>query len=193
MILYISTSKLKKDTTIGSAVDDNIISPCIKIAQERYILPILGTKLSQKLDALILAGEVDDAGNEVYKTILNDYIQPSLVQFTFCEVAVFLRIRFSNNSITIPSSEQGSAASIADIKMLIDRSKAQATWHAERLINYLFTNTATIPQMHENVYPDLYPSRRNYNGGINLYQTLPLPNQLISYLQAIGARYLTYR
>lgn len=193
MIIYISTSKLKKDTTLGSAVDDNIIHPCIRMAQERYIIPILGTDLREKLDTLITDGTISDAGNAKYKKILDDYIQPALVQFAFAEVAIFLRVRFSNNSITVPSSEQGSSADREDIKQLLDRARHMGNYYAERLIDYLFDQTSNIPEMSSNQYPDLSPSRINYNGGLNIYRTYPLPNQIKAFLQAIGARYLTYK
>ena len=47
--LYISATRLKKDTALGGSVDDNLIMPYILLAQDMYILPILGTDLDTKL------------------------------------------------------------------------------------------------------------------------------------------------
>ena len=33
--LYISASKLKRDTALGASVDDNLLTPYINIAQDR--------------------------------------------------------------------------------------------------------------------------------------------------------------
>ena len=49
--LYISTDRLKKDSAIGGSVDDNILLPYILMAQDRYILPVIGTDLKNKLNS----------------------------------------------------------------------------------------------------------------------------------------------
>ena len=73
--LYISATRLKKDTALGGSVDDNLIMPYILLAQDMYILPILGTDLDTKLKTEIQGGTL--AGD--YKTLVEDYIQKSLV------------------------------------------------------------------------------------------------------------------
>ena len=77
--LYISASKLKRDTALGSTVDDNLLTPYINIAQDRWILPALGTELDNYLKAQIQAGAAFTGA----ATLVNDYIQPALVQFAF--------------------------------------------------------------------------------------------------------------
>ena len=54
--LYISSTRLKKDTALGGSVDDNLIMPYILLAQDMYILPILGTDLDTKLKTEIQDG-----------------------------------------------------------------------------------------------------------------------------------------
>ena len=48
-VLYISSARIKRDTALGSTVDDNILNPYIQIAQDRWILPVLGTDLDEYL------------------------------------------------------------------------------------------------------------------------------------------------
>ena len=91
--LYISASKLKRDTALGASVDDNLLTPYINIAQDRWILNALGTDLDNYLKSQIQAGA---AFTGAYETLVNDYIQPALVQFAFCEVAyLFLYLRLN--------------------------------------------------------------------------------------------------
>ena len=47
--LLISADTLKRNTTISQSVDEDLIHPVILIAQDRYILPVLGTDLFEKL------------------------------------------------------------------------------------------------------------------------------------------------
>ena len=80
--LYISASKLKRDTALGSTVDDNLLTPYISISQDRWILSALGTELDDYLKTQIIAGTPLTGS---YLTLVNDYLQPALVQFAFCE------------------------------------------------------------------------------------------------------------
>ena len=46
--LFISTNRLKKDSSLGGSVDDDLLLPYILMSQDRYILPVLGTDLYNK-------------------------------------------------------------------------------------------------------------------------------------------------
>ena len=184
--LYISASKLKRDTALGASVDDNLLTPYINIAQDRWILNALGTDLDNYLKSQIQAGA---AFTGAYETLVNDYIQPALVQFAFCEVAYVVRLRFANNSVSVPSSEQGSPASITDIKEVVTRSNEIAMFYRERMIDYIQNNTASLPQYNSNTGSDLSPSQRNYFGGINVYPKITDDNQLKAVAGALGIKY----
>ena len=184
--LYISASKLKRDTALGASVDDNLLTPYINIAQDRWILNALGTDLDHYLKSQIQAGA---AFTGAYETLVNDYIQPALVQFAFCEVAYVVRLRFANNSVSVPSSEQGSPASITDIKEVVTRSNEIAMFYRERMIDYIQNNTASLPQYNSNTGSDLSPSQRNYFGGINVYPKITDDNQLKALAGALGIKY----
>ena len=183
--LYISSSLLKRDTALGSTVDDNLLQPYIRIAQDRWILPALGTKLDNELKSQIDGSTV--AG--VYKTLLEDYIAPALVQLAFTEVAYVVRLRFANNSVIVNSSEQGQAASMADIRKVVEQSQEIGMFYRERLIEYLQFNASSFPEYTTNTGADLTPSQRNYFGGINVYPTIATNNQVKAFASAIGVKY----
>ena len=178
--LYISASRIKKDTALGGSVADNIIMPYILLSLDMYILPILGTDLDTKLKADIQGGSLTGA----YKTLVETYIQPSLVQFAFAELAPFLRLRFVNNAIVIMgANDQSSSASFEDIKPLMDRAKDAAEFYRQRLIDYIRNNTSSFPEYNTNTGADLDPTTRNYYAGMNLDVNVPRSNQLKAFLQ----------
>ena len=184
--LYISATRLKKDTALGGSVDDNLIMPYILLAQDMYILPILGTDLDTKIKADIQAGTL--TGD--YKTLLEDYIQKALVQFAFAELAPFMRLRFVNNAIVVMgATDQSSSASYDDIKPLIDRAKDAAEFYRQRAIDYLTDKgTGTFPEYGQNSDAgELSPTTRNYYAGLNLDINIPKRDlQLKSFLQGSG-------
>ena len=178
--LYISATRLKKDTALGGSVDDNLIMPYILLAQDMQILPILGTDLDTKLKTEIQA---DTLANQ-YKTLVETYIQPALVQFAFSTLAPYLRLRFSNNSVVVMgATEQSSRATYDDIKPLMDTATDAAEFYRQRAIDYLRDNTSSFPEYSSNTGADLDPTTRNYYAGINLDTNVPRNNRLKSFLQ----------
>ena len=183
--LYISSSLLKRDTALGSTVDDNLLQPYIRIAQDRWILNALGTKLDNALKAKVDADSV--AG--VYKVLLEDYIQPALVQLTFAEVAYVVRLRFSNNSVITNSSEQGQPSGMSDIRRVVEQSTEIGMFYRERLIEYLTFNASSFPEYTTNTGADISPSKRNYSGGLNVYPRVQIDNQAKAFASAVGLKY----
>ena len=153
--LFISTDRIKKDTALGGSVDDNLLLPYILMAQDRYILPVLGTDLNNALITKIQGS-----------SLAGDY----------------LRLRMVNNSIVTMSSEQGSSVSHSDLKPLINASIDQAEFYRERLIDYIRNNTSSLPEYQTNTGADLNPTSQNYYAGLNL-DVAPMSNKTKSFLQ----------
>ena len=176
--LFVSTDRIKKDTALGGSVDNNLLLPYILMAQDRYILPVLGTDLNDKLISDIQGSSLSGA----YLTLLQTYIQPALVQFAFATVLPFLRLRMVNNSVVTMSSEQGSSVSHEELKPLINASMDQAEFYRERLIDYIRNNTSSLPEYQTNTGADLTPTTQNYYAGLNL-DVAPMSNKTKSFLQ----------
>jgi hypothetical protein len=181
--LYISSTRLKKDSAIGGSVSDDLIMPYILLAQDMSILPILGTDLDAKLKAEIQAGTL--AG--VYKTLVETYIQPALVQFAFVSLLPYLRLRFVNNAVVVMgATDQSSSATYDDLKPVMDTATDAAEFYRQRMISYLQNNTSSFPEYSSNTGADLDPTTRNYYAGINLDTNVARSNRLKNYLQGAG-------
>ena len=178
--LYISSTRLKKDSAIGGSVSDDLIMPYILLAQDMHILPILGTDLDAKLKSDIQGGSL--AGD--YKTLVETYLQPALVQFSFVSLVPYLRLRFVNNAVVVMgATDQSSSATYDDLKPVMDTATDAAEFYRQRMILYLQNNTSSFPEYSSNTGADLDPTTNNYFAGINLEPTAPMNNRLKSYLQ----------
>ena len=181
--LYISSTRLKKDSAIGGSVSDDLVMPYILLAQDMNILPILGTDLDAKLKSEIQGGTL--AG--VYKTLVEDFIQPALVQFSFVSLVPYLRLRFVNNAVVVMgATDQSSSATYDDLKPVMDTATDAAEFYRQRMIDYLRNNSSSFPEYSSNTGSDLDPTTNNYFAGINLEPTAPMNNKLKSYLQGAG-------
>ena len=184
--LFISATRLKKDTALGGSVDDNLIMPYILLAQDMNILPVLGTDLYEAIKTKINAGTL--TGD--YKTLMETYIQPALVQFSFSQLAPYLRLRFVNNAVVVMgATEQSSSATYDDIKPLMDTATDAAEFYRQRLIDYLRNNSSSFTEYTSNTGSDLDPTTLNYYSGINLDEA-PISNRMKNFLQ--GANITTY-
>ena len=181
--LYISSTRLKKDSAIGGSVSDDLIMPYILLAQDMHILPILGTDLDAKLKAEIQAGTLTG----VYKTLVETYLQPALVQFSFTQLIPYLRLRFVNSAVVVMgATDQSSSATYDDLKPVMDTATDAAEFYRQRMIDYLRNTSSSFPEYSSNTGADLDPTTNNYFAGINLEPTAPMSNKLKSYLQGSG-------
>ena len=181
--LYISSTRLKKDTALGGSVDDNLIMPYILLAQDMNILPVLGTDLDAKLKSEIQAETL--TGN--YKTLVETYIQPALVQFSFTQLVPYLRLRFVNSAVVVMgATEQSSSATYEDLKPVMDTATNAAEFYRQRLNDFIRDNTSAFPEYSSNTGSDLSPTTRNYYTGVNLDINAPKSNRLKSFLQGAG-------
>ena len=178
--LYISSTRLKKDSAIGGSVSDDLIMPYILLAQDMNILPILGTDLDAKLKSDIQGGTLTGA----YKTLVETYIQPALVQFAFVSLVPYLRLRFVNNAVVVMgATDQSASATYDDLKPVMDTATDAAEFYRQRCIDYLRNNQTSFPEYSSNTGADLDPTTRNYYAGINLDTNVARSNRLKGFLQ----------
>ena len=106
--LFISATKLKKDTALSGSVDDNMIHPYVLNAQTKEIFPYLGTDLYNKLQSDITGSSL--SGN--YQTLVENYIQDALVHWTLYECIPFLGYKIMNKNIVRKTSETSENAGL---------------------------------------------------------------------------------
>ena len=157
--------------------------PYILLAQDMNILPILGTDLDTKLKTEIQGGTLANQ----YKTLVEDYIQPALVQYSFVSLVPYLRLRFVNNAVVVMgATDQSSSASYEDLEPVMNTATDAAEFYRQRAIDYLRDNTSLFPEYSSNSGADLDPTANNYFAGINLESNVPRSNRLKNFLQGTG-------
>ena len=163
-VLFVSENKIKDSTALGGNIDNEFIVPYLKVAQKKYIETKLGTDLFEKLQADITAGSL--AG--VYLTLVDDYIQDSLVHWGFYECLPFLRVRVANNGIGVKTSENLESMSQEDMHTLREEIRNTAEFYTERLISHIKNNTSSYPEYSTNSGEDVSPDTNAYYSGLNI-------------------------
>lgn len=184
--LLISEAKLKRFTDINNALDIDLISSVIREAQIVHITRLLGTKLYDRI--------IDDVDNGTltgdYKTLVDDYIQDSLLYWSYYESLETIYLRPRNAGLVVPQGgENNSAADIALYDKKRQSVKNKAEYFSERLVDYLCFNESVYPEYNQNVNDDIYPDQTTqYKSPIVFRKQVPEAVKQMG-LKVIDSRY----
>jgi hypothetical protein len=141
---------------IGGNVDPDRIVPCIYTAQSKYIQPLLGTVLYNKLQQDI---ESNSLVNQ-YETLVNDYIQDTLVHYSVCEYLPYSLYHIAQAGVLKYNPDNLVSPDKRDVDFILQKSLQTAQFFAERLSDYLIANSNIFPEYWEttgksdSIYPD---------------------------------------
>ena len=169
-VLLISEVKLKNFTNINKNVDMDVLKAEVQVAQDIDLQTILGSKFYNELLSKVQA--TGNTFNADELTLVNEYIQPYLIQTAYFNAIPHLMYRTLNRGIQEGNNEFGAPVEIETMKYLRSLQKQRADFYSQRLIDYLLTgrgqnkfasynNASTIDGM----VPDRV---QKYNNGIFL-------------------------
>jgi hypothetical protein len=164
-ILMISVNILRDRTGIHTNIDEKLIYPEIKVAQDMYIHPALGTKLYNKILDLIDAGTLTDAGNAAYKSLVDDYVIDTLCWYTMMQLPISLTAQFWNRGVATKSGEGDSPLTMEEMAKVSDQHRIRAEWYENRMRLFLVEDNAqTLPEWDQNGnrIDELHPNRRSF-------------------------------
>ena len=154
--LFIDRNTLIKRSVLGGAIDPDRIVPHIYTAQQKYVMPTLGTMLTNKLQSDIESGSL--SGN--YKTLVEDYITDTLVHYVVVEYLPYSLYHIAQAGVLSYQGDAQVKPDKRDVDFLLQKSLQSAQFFSERLTDYLIANNTLFPEYFEtngksdNVYPN---------------------------------------
>lgn len=140
-----------------------IITPTIKLCQDKYIKPILGTDLFNEI-----LGQIPTL-TALNQTLMNDYILPCFLQYIVFEATPVFKYRYANKGVMVKNSENSQAVDFDEMRWLMDKWRNNAEWYAEQATKYLVQYASSYPLYLANTTPDkICPNKSNYQTGIFL-------------------------
>jgi len=149
--LFISVQSIKDRTGLHANVDEKLVLPEIKTAQDMYILPALGSALYNELQTAVEANSF----TALQTTLLDDYIVDCLIYYVMSELPQGLSYQFYNKGLIRKTGENQESPSMQDMIDVANRYRARAEFYKQRLIKYLKQNNAS------------YPNYLNFGSGID--------------------------
>jgi hypothetical protein len=178
--LFITDQKLKSFTGIDENVDPALLYPFVLQSQDTWIQTTCGTKLYEKLkqlvvDKMIYATDIPEA----YQTLLDDYIAPTVVHYSYYAALPTLKYRTTNKGILSGTSEVAQGITLEELQYLRNSIFDTAKFYNERLRDYLV--------WHMNDYPE-YKTYNSQDGmaankGTSYYTGLAIPKKRYGYYE----------
>ena len=104
-----------------------------------------------------------------YKTLLDDYITPCLIEYSFYEVMPFIALKITNKTIGRGNADYLVEGDLADLKYLRNSVRDVAEFYGTRIIGYLKQNVSFFPEYQTNSGLDkIIPNSNVYFSGVYL-------------------------
>jgi len=152
-ILIISVDTLKQRTAIHDNIDEKLIFPEIKAAQDLFIHPICGTALYNKILNDINASSL--SGN--YKVLVDSYLVDTLCNYVISELPTALNYQFWNKGVGVATSENTNQPTMSELFDIASKYKNRAEAYQKKAIFYLKQNA-----------PSMFPEYLNPGTGIDV-------------------------
>ncbi len=162
--LIISEELFKALSPTSGDLDWEYVWPIILAVDDKWIQPMLGQKLYEKIMTDIKATSLSG----VYKDLVEDYIARTAVWFTCYMGFPFWGIKVVNSGIIQRIVDDGTTITFSDIDKLAELCRGQGEWYQQRLLDYLCANSSDFPEYNTNESGEVKSERKNYAGGLNL-------------------------
>ena len=157
--LFLTVQDLKAKSIISGSTDADKLIHYIEVAQDIHIQNYLGGSLYDKLQALIISGDINLAGNSDYKALRDSYIKPMLTWFTQAEYLPFAMFKIDNGGVAKHRGEDSDTVNFSDVDRMMSKINDRAEFYTRRFLDYMCNNSNKFPEYSNNNNGDMYPDK----------------------------------
>lgn len=156
--LLVSVATLKARSAVHNNVDEKLLLPELKVAQDMEIQPALGSALFNRLIAGV---EADDLSSDE-ETLIDDYITDAVMWFVLMTMPVATSFQFFTKGVVRTTGDNVESLSMGDLVEIAQYYRKRAEFYRERLIRYLQENSTLYTQYSYSSDNDINPSSGGY-------------------------------
>ena len=157
--LFITVKDLKANSIISGNTDADKLIHFIDVAQDIHIQNYLGGKLYDKMQSLILSGDIDLVANSDYKSLRDEFIKPMLIWYTQLEYLPFSMFKVDNGGVSKHRGEESDSVNFSDVDRMMSKISDRAEFYTRRFLDYICFNSVKYPEYTNNQNGDMYPDR----------------------------------
>lgn len=145
-VLFISEQKLKDQTPINEQVDPRELRSAIQTAQDVNIQNTLGALLYEKIQDLVISGDINDPFYVHYKNLLNEYIQPDTTWYAYFYALDNFLVKFMAAGLVSNRTEQGVPIDLKTFQFLKSNAENTAQWYDNIMRKHLCAKQNLFPE-----------------------------------------------
>lgn len=139
-VLLISESYIKSVTNISDNLAGDYLLPSIKLAQDIDLESTIGTQLLEKLQELVFNNDISNQENEMYKLLLDNYIQPYLAYATIQHLTPTVAYKLANQGVIRTDDEKSYNITSNEVDKVMDYYSHISNTYKKRLQLFLIAN-----------------------------------------------------
>ena len=146
-VLLISEDYIKSITNVSDNIAGDYLLPAIKLAQDIDLESTIGSQLLEKIQKLIYNNDISNQENEMYKLLLDKYIQPYLAYCTIQHLAPTVAYKLANQGVLRTDDEKSYNITSNEVDKVIDFYNHIANTYKKRLQLFLIANYNEFPEL----------------------------------------------
>ena len=146
-VILISEDYIKSTTNISDNIAGDYLLPSIKLAQDIDLESTIGTKLLEKIQELIYNNDISNKDSEMYKLLLDKYIQPYLAYATIQHLTPTVAYKLANQGIIRTYDEKSYNITSNEVDKVADYYSHIANTFKKRLQLFLIANYNEFPEL----------------------------------------------
>lgn len=141
-VLLCSEDYIKSNSALNDNLFGKYLTPAIREAQELNLQIYLGECLYQTILNMVADGSITAETNEVYKVLLDDYIQSYLLYQVQANIIPTINVKLGNIGSVISNDEHISTLSQANIDLVQSDFQHKADFYAQRMLNFILNHSS---------------------------------------------------
>jgi len=164
-VIFVDFEYLQKNSPIYANLDSSDILWIAQVSQDMRMERLLGTSLYSRLKTDIINSGTTTG---LYKTLIDDYISPSLVYFIVLDAVDFNAIKFTNKGLLRKSSENSEVATPEELQAYKNKLESFAEYYSQRIVDFLCANITSFPEYSNpgSSADTIHPSQKAYTSTI---------------------------
>ena len=146
-VLLISEDFIKSTTNVSDNISNDYLLPAIKLAQDINLESTIGTQLLQKLQKLVFDNDISNQENEMYKLLLDKYIQPYLAYATIQHLTPTVAYKLANQGVLRTDDDKSYNITSNEVDKVMDYYNHIANTYKKRLQLFLIANYNEFPEL----------------------------------------------
>lgn len=146
-VLLISEDYIKSTTNLSDNLSNDYLLPSIKLAQDIDLEYTIGTQLLKKLQKLVFDNDISNQENEMYKLLLDNYIQPYLAYATIKHLTPTVAYKLANQGVIRTDDEKSYNITSNEVDKVMDYYSHLSNTFKKRLQLFLIANYNKFPEL----------------------------------------------